>query len=61
MPQWSSMSILDRFIKVKKLPTVGRVSGGGVRTVYYRHPDRVRVIRGKPVNGTRTATYHDVD
>jgi hypothetical protein len=50
-----SVSILDRFAKAKKLPTVGRVSGGGVRKVYYRNPDKVRVFRGKRVNGSRLA------
>lgn len=48
-----AIKILDRFAKEKNLPDVGRVSGGGVRRVYYRDPSRVRVFRGKRVNGTR--------
>ncbi len=54
MPR-GSISILDRFAKVKNLPSVGRVSGGGVRAVYYSDPGRTRVVRGKRVNGTRFA------
>lgn len=50
-----SVAILERFARVKNLPRVGRVSGGGVREVYYKDPDRVRVVRGKRVNGTRFA------
>ncbi|HET8863812.1 MAG TPA: hypothetical protein VFM94_11250 [Solirubrobacterales bacterium] len=61
MSQGSLMSVLDRFVKAKKLPIVGQVSGGGVRAVYYRHPERIRVIRGKRVNGTRNASYRPVD
>ena len=52
-----SIDILDSFAKAKDMPTAGRVSGGGVRTVYYRHPSRVKVIRGRAVNGTRAAGY----
>jgi hypothetical protein len=55
MPGKASVSILEVFAKAKNLPAVGRVSGGGVREVYYRRPDRVRVVRGKQVNGTRSA------
>jgi hypothetical protein len=50
-----SIDLLNRFAKAKKMPTPGRVSGGGTRSVYYRDPDRVRVVRGKRVNGTRSA------
>ncbi len=57
MAERSPISVLSRFAKAKKLPAVGRVSGGGVRTVYYRHPNRVKVVRGKRVNGTRAASY----
>jgi hypothetical protein len=52
-----SIKVLNRFAKAKNMPIAGRVSGGGPRTVIYRHPDRVRVFRGKPVNGTRSASY----
>ncbi len=55
MAERGSIRILDRFAKEKNLPEVGRVSGGGVRRVYYRDPSRVRVFRGKRVNGTRFA------
>jgi hypothetical protein len=51
----SAIGVLDRFAKAKKMPLVSRVSGGGVRAVYYRNPSKVRVIRGKRVNGTRSA------
>jgi hypothetical protein len=61
MARRSSIGMLDRFAKVKRMPAVGRVSGGGVRAVYYRHPGRVRVFRGKRVNGTRSATYDSGD
>jgi hypothetical protein len=57
----SSLDALNRFAKAKKMPTAGRVSGGGLRTVYYRDPAKVRVVRGKPVNGTRTAGVHHDD
>jgi hypothetical protein len=57
----SPLSVLDKFVKAKKLPTVGRVSGGGVRVVYYRDPDRIRVVRGKRVNGTRAASSQSTD
>jgi hypothetical protein len=59
MAKRSSIDILDRFAKAKDMPTAGRVSGGGVRTVYYRDPARVKVIRGKAVNGTRAAGYEN--
>jgi hypothetical protein len=57
MGELSPISVLNRFVKAKKLPPVGRVSGGGVRTVYYRDPQRVKVVRGKRVNGSRAASY----
>ena len=45
----------DRIARVEKnLPKPERVSGGGSRAVYYRNPDRVQVIRGKDVNGSRS-------
>lgn len=55
MAERGAIKILDHFAKAKNLPDVGRVSGGGVRRVYYRDPSRVRVFRGKRVNGTRFA------
>jgi hypothetical protein len=51
-----SFSLLEHFTKAKNLPTPSRVSGGGLRTAYYSHPDQVEVIDGKRVNGTRAAT-----
>lgn len=56
MSKRSAIGVLDSFAKAKNMPSVGRVSGGGVRTVYYRNPDQVRVVRGKRVNGTRSAS-----
>jgi hypothetical protein len=43
------MEVLEDFAKAKDLPTVGRVSGGGARRVYYEHPEQVQVIEGRNV------------
>jgi hypothetical protein len=56
MGRGSPIRILNEFAKAKNLPAAGRVSGGGPRNVYYRHPNRVKVVRGKRVNGTRSAS-----
>lgn len=42
---------LNRFTKAKGLPRVSRV-GGSLREVYL-NPDRVQVIAGRNINGTR--------
>lgn len=49
-----SIPDFETFAKAKKLAKPGRVSGGGSRAAYYRNPDRVQVIRGKDVNGSRS-------
>ena len=60
MKRRRSFALLERFTKAKDLPTPSRVSGGGLRTAYYSHPDQVEVIEGNRVNGTRGATHsHD--
>lgn len=51
-----SLAVLDRFTRTKGMPRPGRVSGGGFRAVYYGRPGKVRVIRGKRVNGTRISS-----
>jgi hypothetical protein len=51
--------MLRGFTKAKKLPTPGRIAGGGIRTVYYEDPERVEVVEGKHVNGTRAASDSD--
>lgn len=51
MSDTSSMPEVESFVKAKKMAKPGRVSGGGSRAVYYRHPERVQVIRGRNVNG----------
>ena len=54
MPDDSSIAHFAAFAKKKNMPRPGRVAGGGSRDVYYRQPDRVKVIRGKDINGTRS-------
>lgn len=49
-----SISDFESFAKAKNLAKPGRISGGGSRAVYYRRPERVQVIRGKNVNGSRS-------
>lgn len=53
MPDGSSISHFAKFAKKKKMPRPSRVAGGGSRDAYYRLPDRVQVILGKDINGSR--------
>jgi hypothetical protein len=55
VPDGSTLNYFVEFAKKKKMPRPRRVAGGGSRDVYYRQPDRVKVIRGKDINGTRGA------
>jgi hypothetical protein len=55
MSDKQSIPDFEDFAKAKKMPKPERISGGGSRAVYYRNPDRVQVIRGKDVNGSRSA------
>jgi len=53
MPDRPSLAHFIQFAKKKKMPVPGRVVGGGSLDVYYRRPDRVKVIRGRDINGSR--------
>lgn len=55
MPDDSAIAHFVAFAKRKKMPRPSRVAGGGSRDAYYRQPERVQVIRGKDINGTRSA------
>lgn len=59
MSRRRSIAALRGFTKAKKLPTPGRIAGGGIRTVYYEEPARVDVVEGKHVNGSRAASNPD--
>lgn len=61
MSRRRSITVLRGFTKAKKLPTPGRVAGGGLRTVYYEDPDRVEIVEGKRVNGTRGSSSAEPD
>jgi hypothetical protein len=52
----TDMQLLERFAKLKGLPVPGRVAGGGGRRVYHAQPERVQVIRGRDIGGTRKAS-----
>jgi hypothetical protein len=61
MPDGSSIAHFAAFAKKKSMPPPRRVAGGGSRDVYYRQPDRVKVVRGKDINGTRSSAAPDGD
>lgn len=52
MPDDFRASDLKNFAKAKATPRPVRVVGG-LRGVYL-HPERVRLVEGKPINGTRS-------
>ena len=54
MPDESRASELKSFAKAKSLPRPMRIVGA-VRGVYLR-PDRVRVVDGKNINGSRSSS-----
>jgi hypothetical protein len=54
LPDGSALTYFVDFAKKKNMPRPHRVAGGGSRDVYFRQPDRVKVIRGKDINGMRS-------
>jgi hypothetical protein len=50
---------LERFARRLGVRRVGRAVGGPLRAFYIKHPNRVKVVRGATINGSRPIVKTD--